>query len=153
MKLRNMKRGEDTEQMKVMYWAAAAVERYPDLRWLFHIPNGGSRNSQEAINLKKMGVKRGVSDLCLPYAHGCYHGLYIEMKYGRNIATQEQKEFLLDMSNAGHCVAVCHDAQAAIALIEHYMNLAHRERLHTTQLDEQNVYWDTEHICHLETVY
>lgn len=55
MKLKNMKRSEDTEQIKVIRWAAAAECRYPELKWLHHIPNGGTRNSQEAIKLKNMG--------------------------------------------------------------------------------------------------
>ncbi|MCD8038886.1 MAG: hypothetical protein LUE96_07375 [Lachnospiraceae bacterium] len=60
MKLENMKRNEDTEQMRVMDWAANASVHYPELRWLHHIPNGGARNAREAVKLKRMGVKRGV---------------------------------------------------------------------------------------------
>ena len=30
--------------------------------------------------LRAEGLKSGVPDLCLPSAHGEYHGLYIEMK-------------------------------------------------------------------------
>lgn len=97
MDLGNMKRSEDTEQMRVMDWAASAAARWPELRWLYHTPNGGMRNSREAVKLKRVGVKKGVSDICLPYPHGRYHGLYIEMKYGRNATTQEQAEFLCDM--------------------------------------------------------
>lgn len=59
MNLRNRKRSEDTEQIQVMEWAAAALCRYPELKWLYHIPNGGTRDSREAIKLKRMGVKRG----------------------------------------------------------------------------------------------
>lgn len=58
MKLQNMKRSEDTEQMLLMDWAAGAESRYPELRWLHHIPNGGSRNGAEAAKLRRMGVKR-----------------------------------------------------------------------------------------------
>lgn len=82
MKLKNMRRSEDTEQIHVCNWAAWNENRYPELKWLHHIPNGGSRNKAEAVKLKSMGVKSGVSDLHLPYAKGVYIGLYIEMKYG-----------------------------------------------------------------------
>lgn len=67
MNLRYAKRSEDTEQINVTSWAAWNERQYPELKWLHHIPNGGSRNKAEAVKLKQMGVKAGVSDLCLPY--------------------------------------------------------------------------------------
>lgn len=154
VKLKDMKRGEDTEQIRVMDWAAKAECRHPELKWLHHIPNGGSRSSTEAVKLKRMGVKKGISDICLPFPHGKYHGLYIEMKYGKNVTTQEQKDFLCDMADAGHCVAVCHDAQAAVDMIERYVTLGERAILKVTggSFDGKNVYWDNDHICHIRTM-
>lgn len=67
MNMRYAMRSEDTEQINVVSWANWNVNRYPELKWLHHVPNGGSRNKQEAVKLKQMGVKAGVSDLCLPY--------------------------------------------------------------------------------------
>lgn len=152
MKLKNMKRNEDTEQIKVIRWAAAAECRYPELKWLHHIPNGGTRNSQEAIKLKQMGVKPGISDLHLPFPHGRYHSLYIEMKYGKNIATQKQSEFLRDMCDARHCVAVCHDAQSAIELIEKYINLPQNGLIDPSQMENKNYYWDDDGIAHIQSI-
>lgn len=67
MNMKYAMRSEDTEQINVVSWANWNMNRYPELRWLFHVPNGGSRNKQEAVKFKQMGVKAGVSDLCLPY--------------------------------------------------------------------------------------
>lgn len=47
----NMKyalRSEDTEQINVVSWASWQMQKYPELKWLHHIPNGGSRNRAEA---------------------------------------------------------------------------------------------------------
>ena len=106
-----------------MSWANWNMNRYPELRWLFHVPNGGSRNKQEAVKFKQMGVKAGVSDLCLPYPKGIYCGLFIEMKYGNNRQQDTQKEFLADMAAAGHFVATCYSAEEAIKVIEEYLEL------------------------------
>lgn len=57
MNLRYAKRSEDTEQINVASWAAWNERQYPELKWLHHIPNGGSRNKAEAVKLKQMGVK------------------------------------------------------------------------------------------------
>lgn len=101
MNLRYAKRSEDTEQINVTSWAAWNERQYPELKWLHHIPNGGSRNKAEAVKLKQMGVKAGVSDLCLPYPKGIYCGLYIEMKFGDGKHQKSQKEFLTDMAAVG----------------------------------------------------
>lgn len=123
MKLKNMRRSEDTEQIHVCNWAAWNENRYPELKWLHHIPNGGSRNKAEAVKLKSMGVKSGVSDLHLPYAKGVYIGLYIEMKYGTGRHQDSQIEFLHDMAKNGHYVASCYTAGDAITVLEEYLQL------------------------------
>lgn len=123
MNLRYAIRSEDTEQITVIQWSQYNVNHFPELKWLYHCPNGGSRNKQEAVKLKQMGVKAGVSDLCLPYPKGEYCGLYIEMKYGDNRQQSTQKEFLHDMAEAGHFVATCYSAEEAINVITEYCQL------------------------------
>lgn len=113
---------EDKEQILVMDWAKMSEGKYPELKWLFHCPNGGSRNVVEATKLKRMGVKSGVSDLYLPYSKGSYIGLFIEMKYGNNKLQDSQKEFLKDMSENGHYVITCYKAEDAIETIKDYLN-------------------------------
>ena len=58
MNLRYALRSEDTEQINAASWAAWNERQYPELKWLHHIPNGGSRNKAEAVKLKQMGVKQ-----------------------------------------------------------------------------------------------
>ena len=131
MNMKYATRSEDTEQIAVIQWAQYSSSRYPELRWLHHCPNGGSRNRLEAVKLKQMGVKAGVSDLCLPYPKGIYCGLYVEMKFGDNRQQESQKKFLKDMADAGNFVATCYSAEEAIKVIEEYIHLSdrnHRER-------------------------
>ncbi|MCI5919393.1 MAG: VRR-NUC domain-containing protein [Roseburia sp.] len=138
----NMKyalRSEDTEQINVVSWANWNMNRYPELRWLFHVPNGGSRNKQEAVKFKQMGVKAGVSDLCLPYPRGMYCGLFIEMKYGDGRQQATQKEFLRDMAEAGHFVATCYSAEEAIKVIEQYLKLEGFEQYDIFEESERTV--------------
>lgn len=71
----NLKRGEDTEQMGVIDWANWNLQRFPELKMLYHVPNGGKRNPAEAARFKAMGVKAGVPDLCMAAAKGsCVFG-------------------------------------------------------------------------------
>ena len=71
---------ESTEQTRLFQWARMQQGRWPELRLLYHIPNGGSRHRLEAIHMKQQGVRAGVPDLCLPVARAGCHGLYVEMK-------------------------------------------------------------------------
>lgn len=128
MNLKYAMRSEDTEQIAVIQWSQYNMNRHPELKWLHHCPNGGSRNRNEAVKLKQMGVKAGVSDLCLPYPKGIYCGLYIEMKFGDNRQQATQKEFLKDMAEAGHFAATCYSAEEAISVIKEYVELSKETR-------------------------
>ena len=125
MNMKYARRSEDTEQIQVMNWAHWHTGKYPELKWLHHIPNGGSRNRAEAAKLKEMGVKAGVSDLFLPCPKGIYCGMYVEMKYGNNRHTDRQKEFLNDMAENGYFAVTCYSADDAIKAIEEYVSFPH----------------------------
>ena len=109
-----MKQQEATEQIKVIQYCD--LRKYP----VFHIPNGGSRNKLEAANLKRQGVRAGVSDLCFPVALRGYHGLYIEMKAGKNKTTHNQDEWINLLANNGYCVRVCYGFYEAVSVIDWY---------------------------------
>ena len=131
MNMKYAMRSEDTEQINVISWASWQMQKYPELKWLHHIPNGGSRNRAEAVKLKQMGVKSGVSALCLPYPKGIYCGLYIEMKYDKGRHQPSQKEFLTDMAAAGHYVATCYTARDAVeAFTDTHSCVRFRHRSH-----------------------
>lgn len=112
---------EAQEQTALFNWAFLSRGKYPELDLLYHIPNGGSRNRLEAANLKRQGVKAGVPDICLPVARGGFHGLYIEMKAGKNKTTDKQNKWLAALNAQGYCTAVCYNWQEAKELLENYL--------------------------------
>ena len=115
---------EAAEQIKLFRWVDLVSKNYyPELRLLYHVPNGGSRNELEAVNLKKQGVRSGVPDLCLPVARGGYHGLYIELKYGKNKPTEKQLEWIEALRDEGYAVSICWGFEAARAELEKYLKL------------------------------
>ena len=99
---------ESQEQKALFQWAGLAQQKYPELKLLHHIPNGGIRDIRTATNLKREGVKRGVPDICLPVSRGKYHGLYIEMKAGKNKPSDEQKEWINSLQEEGYAACVCY---------------------------------------------
>lgn len=123
-RMQNRKRSEATEQEIVINWCEYNSPRYPELKLIYHVPNGGSRNQLEAVNLKRQGVKAGVPDLNLPVALNGFHGLYIEMKFGKNKTTEKQKWWLEQLQKQGYKTAVCYGADEAIDTIKEYLNIA-----------------------------
>lgn len=123
MNIRYQKRSEATEQVRVMDWCRWHEARTPELALLYHVPNGGSRNQLEAANLKQQGVKAGVPDLFLPVARHDFHGLYIEMKYGKNKTTDKQEWWLEQLGQQGYKTAVCYGAEEAINMIADYLDI------------------------------
>lgn len=113
---------EIDEQIKVVEWCD----------WvgipIWHNPNEGKRSYYTGKTLVRAGLRKGVPDLTIPRARGKYHGLYIEMKYGRNKLTAEQEHWLADLSRNGYAVKVAYSAEEAIQAIKKYMSLGGTEQ-------------------------
>ena len=115
---------ESVEQQCLFRWAEFQSGRYPELKLLYHVPNGGSRKKSEAGRFKAEGVKAGVPDLCLPVACGGYHGLYIELKRLKHSKTSEdQKAWIAQLNEQGYCAVVCKGWEAAAKVITEYLNM------------------------------
>ena len=108
---------EHEEQAKLFGW----TRNHPKLPWMFAIPNGGLRNKATAVRMKSEGVKAGVWDIFLPVPSGQYHGLFIEMKWGKNTLTPAQKEFGDYATQQGYCCKVAYSAEEAIEIIDEYL--------------------------------
>ena len=103
---------EGTEQIHLMQWCRWAEHKYPELAAIYHVPNEGKRSASTGGKLKKMGLRPGVPDICLPVPKGGYSGLYIELKRIGGKPTEEQLDWLELLDNYGHCVAICEGAEA-----------------------------------------
>lgn len=112
---------EEEEQKTVISWCKIQESRWPELRLIYHVPNEGKRSKTTAAAEKAMGLRAGVSDLCLPVPRAWFHGLYVEMKALDGKVTKEQEEFLTAVGEQGYCCCACWGADAAIWLIERYM--------------------------------
>lgn len=112
---------ESVEQISLFRWALYASGTMPELELLHHIPNGGKRSITTAKRLKAEGVKAGVPDISLPVPSGRYHGLYVELKAGKNKTTENQDGWLSRLRQQGYCVAVCYGWEAASKVITDYL--------------------------------
>lgn len=124
MSAQEYRTSEAVEQALLFRWADLNRGRLPELALMFHIPNGGTRNTVEAAHLKRQGVKPGVPDIFIPAARGRYHGMFIEMKADRGRVSDAQKEWLTRLNDYGYHAVVCWGFEDARAEIETYLAVA-----------------------------
>lgn len=106
---------EATDQIEVVRWC--------DLHGVpvYHVPNEAKRKPTSGAYLRRMGMKAGVPDLCIPVARNGYHGLYIEMKYGKGKVTENQLKWLKRLRLEGYAAFVCYGSESAIECVRRYI--------------------------------
>ena len=89
----------------------------------YHVPNGGKRDIGEAVKFKRIGVKAGVPDLCIPIPRKCYHGAYIELKrVSGGTVTESQKRWIKFLSGQGYYAMIAAGFEEAKKLLEVYFD-------------------------------
>jgi hypothetical protein len=103
------------EQVKLVTWLDKMGIRY------YAVPNGGLRSYNEAVKLKRGGVKAGVPDICIPMPFGGCHGLYIELKrtVGGKVSPK-QAEWLGFLNEQGHRAVCVKGFEEAKTVVEEY---------------------------------
>ena len=76
--------------------------------------------------MKAEGVVPGVPDLFLMHSAGQYHGLYIEMKFGKNGLSSEQINFFLQAEKEGFKCVTCWSFEEFQNEVEKYLSLGHQ---------------------------
>jgi hypothetical protein len=114
---------EHDEQVGVFNKLRSCEQDHPDLAFVFAVPNGGARHPAVAGRLKAEGVKRGVPDICIPIPRKGFHGLFIEMKVGKNTITPDQKAYRDFLIRQGYDHAVCYGQEEALTRMGTYLDI------------------------------
>lgn len=108
---------EDTIQITVMDW----VSLHPDISdFVIHIANEGKRSPRYGAKMKRMGLRKGVSDILITMARHGYHGAWIEIKSESGVVSLDQKRFHKQQTSQGYYCEVTIGIDASIAAIEWY---------------------------------
>lgn len=126
---------EHSQQLALFCWSALETKNYPQLKWLYAVPNGFFASSGQKGKMKAEGLRDGVPDIVLPVprpqfldAYGPKHGLYIEMK--REIyrnrkdggCSEDQLKWLAYLNEVGYKAVVCYSWEEARDVILEYLN-------------------------------
>lgn len=129
---KNNQSSEHNEQSLLFQWAKLNEKKYPALNMMFSVPNGGKLPytktgrgkiwSPQRLSLVQEGLKKGVPDIFIAWPTKLYHGFFIEMKYGKNTTSEEQKMWITKLESAGYAVAICWSFEEARDKVIDYIN-------------------------------
>jgi hypothetical protein len=139
---------EGQEQAVVMRWLLGEKMRGEPVGQLYdaiyHVPNGGQRNKKTASDLKRQGVKAGVSDLPVRQARGGWHGLYLEFKATppRDAAlAPSQFEWLEGSEYEGYCAVLARGIDEAKAVLREYASWPRTEVVGERRVIKSGTEW------------
>lgn len=114
---------EHAKQAALFNWArdASTIKKYPEVEYMYSVPNGGLRKVTVAKKLKAEGVKPGVWDVHLDAPRNGYSGLRIEMKHGYNKLTENQVKWGKHWESEGFKCIICYSHLEAVDVIEEYL--------------------------------
>jgi hypothetical protein len=96
---------------------------HPNLSVIFATPNGFYSTPAQKSKMKQEGLKSGVWDIFVPIPSKGYHGMFLEMKYGKNKLTDSQKSFGEAVSRRGYKCEVAYSGVEAYKIIIEYLGV------------------------------
>lgn len=113
---------EHQEQVALIDWAElVSISKWPALRWMYAVPNGGVRHFITAVNIKAEGVRPGVPDLVLPFPVFPFHGAYLEMKRRGGSLTPLQVEWRDYLKSQGYAYCMAQGFDEARDFLINYL--------------------------------
>lgn len=112
---------EHDEQALLFEWALLERFHIPELALLFAIPNAARRSYGAANYMRAEGLKSGVPDIFLPVPRSGWHGLFIEMKFGRGKPSDNQIAWMQSLREQGYPVEVTYGFEDARNIILAYL--------------------------------
>lgn len=113
---------ESKLQCSCVLWFDLTYRTKFNTKLLFAIPNDGKRTKGEGDNARKRGMRAGILDMMLAIARKGYHGMFIEMKFGKGKTSEFQDEMIEEFKNQGYKVVICYTFEEFEKEITEYLN-------------------------------
>lgn len=113
-------KAEDIAHINVLNWFTFNYPEYEDD--IHHFANQRRCSVMEGRKLKRMGVKKGVSDLFLALPKNGKAGLWIELKVKGGRLEPEQKAFIEQKIKRGYAATVTWSEDEAKEVLKNYMD-------------------------------
>lgn len=97
--------------------------RFPELAFIFAVPNAAKRSPQLGMWMVKEGLVAGVPDIIIPMARRGYHGAFLETKFGNNKMSPAQIKFRDFLSKENYFVLACYDERKLTTITEWFLSV------------------------------
>lgn len=116
---------ESIIQQQLLSYCSILEDKVWQLQAIYSIPNEGKRSGAEGAKMVRMGLKKGIPDLCLPVRSfdGKYGSLYLEMKAQNGVLRESQKQQIKLLRELGNRVEVLRDADKAMDLVMEHLGI------------------------------
>lgn len=108
-------------QIQCINWFRQQYRAIYDAGCLIHIANERQCSMRRGKELKDMGVRKGIPDLCLFMARKGFHGLFIEMKAPHEYPRPEQRQIMAMLEREGYKCVVCRSLEEFRTIINDYL--------------------------------
>lgn len=112
------------EAQQLIRWTdGEGVKMFPELAYLYAVPNGGFRHKAVAGKMKAQGVREGALDFNLDVARGPYHSLRLELKrrIGGTVSPAQQRWIAWHIGQ-GNLAIVCRGWEEARDRLVDYLS-------------------------------
>lgn len=107
---------EAISQIQICEWLR---QLHPEIPYI-HIANERQTNPVFGRILKRMGVRKGVSDLFLPKPNDTFSGLWLELKSPTEKLSLNQIIFMNEMIDLGYAAHAAYSFDEAILIIRNF---------------------------------
>lgn len=112
---------EENMHMRIVRLMAETFPEYSPM--LVHNANEFKGTVSQGAKRKALGVRKGFPDFSFYIPTPYYHGLHIELKYGKNKQSEEQKYYEQMLTKYGYQYVVCKSEEEFIKGINQYIIL------------------------------
>lgn len=112
---------EENMHMRIVSLMATSYPKYAPL--LVHNANEFKGTVSQGAKRKALGVRKGFPDFSFFLPTSYYHGLHIELKYGKNKQSEEQKYYEDLLTLQGYQYVVCKSEEEFMNGIAQYIVL------------------------------
>ncbi|PQJ26743.1 hypothetical protein BSZ35_19025 [Salinibacter sp. 10B] len=129
-------RSEDELHRACVQWADVQSAALPELKALFHPPNGGARSAAAGARMKAMGARAGIPDLCLPIVRPVTWtngdevpagALWVELKSAEGRLRDTQRTWRARLLKHQHCWTLCRRLEDFRVAVTDYISGDYRQ--------------------------
>tara|TARA_R100000963_G_C4613823_1_gene83389 strand:+ start:215 stop:574 length:360 start_codon:yes stop_codon:yes gene_type:complete len=95
--------------------------QYPKVRYCASLGGQYQPHQSQRNRAKRNGYSKGFPDLFIYEARNGYHGLALELKTIKGIATKEQKEWIEALNKRGYKALICKGLPEVLEAIDDYL--------------------------------